>query len=87
MGNVTKGQLKRANAQAILSAKALDSIEQAGRGLALVAEEVGANAPTPTTTYNLGLILGYVNEAQMYLLERSRHDNPDGKNKLIVPGG
>ncbi len=85
MGNVTKGQLKRANEQAKLAAQAAESIEQAGRGLYLVSQELGANTPTPLTVYNLGLIIGHVNQAQMLLLERSRHDNPEQENKLIVP--
>ena len=84
MGNLTKGQLKRANEQAKLSAQAAQSVEQAGRGLHMVMQELEANAPTPLTVYNLGLILGHVNQAQMILLERSRHDNPTA-NALIVP--
>ena len=50
----------------------------------MVMQELEANAPTPLTVYNLGLILGHVNQAQMILLERSRHDNPTA-NALIVP--
>ena len=87
MGHVTRGQLKRANEQAKFSQQAAESVEQAGRGLHLVLQELEANAPTPLTVYNLGLILGHVNQAQMLLLERSRHENPEKPNSLIVPSG